>query len=133
MKQPLIYVANSMELNGITFHLIMHKETILSLINDVYGAKPKRAIVDAIDKKHEFHSIDRYYQFVGYIRHDNRNGLLMQLMDFKGDIDLALDEYSRKTKYQWDSKSKDDIVRVCADIKTNPATTAIISILRPNF
>ena len=73
---------------------------------------------------------DRFCQYIIYVQYQPGIGLSMKVSDFKGDIDLALDEYRKLHIKGWSQADLDKIMRLVQDVTKNKNDWAKL-IVRP--
>lgn len=71
---------------------------------------------------------DGFCQYVIYVQYQPGIGLSMKISDYKGDIDLALDEYRKLQEKGWNQADIDKIMKIFQQISKNKKDWAKLTV-----
>lgn len=112
-----VYVNKIYIQNGVTNGIIVLDKTIAKSIPLIYPEKTQKIFFHYISQKQDFHSIDRFAQFVALFQFSNKTGISIKLSDYHNDIDVAIDEYAFLQGKEWETEDRDKIMRIVLEIK----------------
>jgi hypothetical protein len=124
MKQ--IFVNQIYEDKGITHGIVGSNKTTLENIKIIFTGEKFKIISQLLSRPplEGFHTVDRFCQYIVLTQLHPQQGLSMKISDFHNDLDSALDEYNELIEKDWEKKTRDKIMRLFQDIKSNPKELA---------
>jgi hypothetical protein len=118
--------------NGVLHHIVVDDREVIKNLAVIYPGEKGEAIRRLIKNspKEGFHFIDRFHQFVILFMFDPQVGLSMKISDFKGNVDLGLDEYRILMDNDWDQEDINKIMQIIVEINEKPSPDAVLINLR---
>lgn len=105
-----LFVNEIHEGESATHGLVVLNGMVRDNLRKVYDATKYQKVKKLMNETQgDFFLLDHFCQFVIYTQFSLREGLSMQITDYEGDIDNALDDYQTLTNKEW---RKDDLNRI---------------------
>lgn len=110
-----LYVNEITNTNTVLVGISAQDSMVLNNFKTIHGETLTNKLLKKSNQTKEFYIIERAYQFV-YILRKSELGLSMEFIDFKNNIDSALDEYISRNNNNWEKEDLDKIARLATEI-----------------
>jgi hypothetical protein len=125
LEMEKVYFDEIIKQDGITHGLVVFHKTVVDNLKIIFGEELAIKVLDALTIPPDGgHFIERFCQFIILVNYSPTIGFSMKISDYKGNLDVALDEYSELQKNNWDQADIDKIMLLFQEIENKPTELA---------